>query len=73
VATVVVAGRHTDRLARTVKDIEAEGVVGRAIVADIGHGPDAANLVAETVRRYGRLDTTRYGQLDTSVNNAGVL
>jgi len=55
---VVVNGRDTDRLARTVKDTEAEGAVGSAVVADTGHGPDAANLVAETVRRYGTAKST---------------
>lgn len=63
-ATVVVTGRDTERLADTVKEIEAEGSTGSWTVADISSAEDVANLVAETVRRHGRLDI--------AVNNAGV-
>src|SRR5262249_19692497 len=63
-ATVVVTGRDTERLADTVKEIEAQGSTGSWIVADISSAEDVANLVAETLRRHGRLDI--------AVNNAGV-
>lgn len=64
-ATVVVSGRSTDGLAGTIKEIEA--IDGRAdsIAAEISDPAQVADLIAETVRRHGRLDV--------AVNNAGVL
>jgi len=63
-AQVVVAGRTTDPLVRTVKAIEeTDGVASYAIV-DVTVDDDVAHLVDLVVQRHG--------SLDVAVNNAGV-
>ncbi|MET8161654.1 glucose 1-dehydrogenase [Sphaerisporangium sp. NPDC005289] len=64
-ATVFVAGRREGPLQETVRLIEAEGGRAAALTADVTSSPEVARLVAEIVRRQGRLDV--------AVNNAGVL
>lgn len=64
-AAVVVAGRSTEPLAQTVKQIESEGGRATAVTADVTNSADVAALVARTVDAYGRLDV--------AVNSAGVL
>lgn len=64
-ATVAVAGRNPEPLARTVELIEEAGGHGSAIPADVSRPEDAARLVATTVERHGGLHV--------AFNNAGVL
>ncbi|MER7177843.1 SDR family NAD(P)-dependent oxidoreductase [Streptomyces mesophilus] len=63
-AEVVVAGRTAGPLDETVALIEAAGGTASAVTADVSKALDVRELVAETVRRHGRLDV--------AVNNAGV-
>ncbi|WP_199553064.1 SDR family NAD(P)-dependent oxidoreductase [Streptomyces sp. N35] len=63
-ADVVVAGRTAGPLDETVALIEAAGGAASAVTADVSKASDVRELVAETVRRHGRLDV--------AVNNAGV-
>jgi NAD(P)-dependent dehydrogenase (short-subunit alcohol dehydrogenase family) len=64
-ATVVVAGRGAEPLARTVKLIEEEGGTASAVTADVSRSEDVARLVATTVERHGGLHI--------AFNNAAVL
>ncbi|SEC52862.1 NAD(P)-dependent dehydrogenase, short-chain alcohol dehydrogenase family [Amycolatopsis lurida] len=64
-AQVVVSGRDAEKLRQTVKEIEADGGAADAVTADVSAGPEVERLVAETVRRHGKLDI--------AFNNAGVL
>ena len=63
-AKVIVAGRTMKTLQATVDAIKAAGGEATAVVADVSNVESAANLIAETVRIYGRLDCM--------VNNAGI-
>jgi NAD(P)-dependent dehydrogenase (short-subunit alcohol dehydrogenase family) len=62
-ASVVVAGRDTDKLEHTVKLIEADGGQATAIMADITKEDQVRQLVEATV--------AKYGGLDVAFNNAG--
>ncbi|EHR53092.1 short-chain alcohol dehydrogenase like protein [Saccharomonospora marina XMU15] len=64
-ATVAVAGRSPEPLARTVELIGEVGGEGSAIPADVSRPEDVAGLVATTV--------DRHGGLHVAFNNAGVL
>jgi len=63
-AKVVVAGRTLKTLQATVDAVKAAGGEACAVVADVSKPESAANMVAEAVRIYGRLDGL--------VNNAGI-
>ncbi len=63
-ARVVVAARTAATGAETVRLIEAAGGEAVFIRTDVGQESDCVALVAETVRRFGRLDVL--------VNNAGI-
>ena len=63
-AKVIVAGRTMKTLQATVDAVKAAGGEATAVVADVSNAESAANLIAETVRIYGRLDCM--------VNNAGI-
>jgi NADP-dependent 3-hydroxy acid dehydrogenase YdfG len=64
-ATVVGAARRLDRLDALVAEIEANGGRAVAMEADVTDRDQAVGLVEETVGEHG--------QLDTLVNNAGVM
>ncbi|MFF9026026.1 SDR family NAD(P)-dependent oxidoreductase [Streptomyces eurythermus] len=64
-ATVVVAGRTSDRLVETVELIEKEGGTASWATADIAVEADVEELVRTVVERHGGLDI--------AVNNAGYL
>ncbi len=64
-AQVVVSGRDGEKLRQTVKEIEADGGTADAVTADVSAGSEVERLVAETVRRHGKLDI--------AFNNAGIL
>lgn len=64
-ATVVVVARRAERLKRTVERIEAAGGKAIALAGDVSDEKVATDLVAEAVRRFGRLDIL--------VNSAGVI
>jgi 3-oxoacyl-[acyl-carrier protein] reductase len=63
-ATVVVAARRFDKCEETVAQIESAGGRALALRTDIADEPQVDRLIAETIRRYGRLDIL--------VNNAGI-
>ncbi|GAB1814846.1 SDR family NAD(P)-dependent oxidoreductase [Mycobacterium sp. MUNTM1] len=62
-ANVVVAARSEADLDETVRQIEATGQRGLAVIADVMVEDDLANLVRETLAHFGKLDIL--------VNNAG--
>ncbi len=62
-ATVVVAARRFSKCQETVAQIEATGGRALAVQTDIADEGQVEQLIAEAVRRYGRLDIL--------VNNAG--
>ena len=63
-AKVVVAGRTASTLEAVADEINRAGGEAIAIVADVSRQESAENLIAETVRHFGRLDCM--------VNNAGI-
>ena len=62
-AAVVVAGRRTEPLKEAALAVDAGGGRGLAVACDITRPADAENLIADTVRHFGSLDSL--------VNNAG--
>ena len=64
-ATVVLVARRQDRLDTLAKEIAADGGQAVALAADLTDADAAADVVATTVERLGRLDTL--------VNAAGVM
>src|SRR3954452_22749590 len=64
-ATVAIAARRKERLDAVAQEIERDGGGALAIEADVTDEEQARRVVAETVERFGRLDTV--------VNNAGVM
>jgi NAD(P)-dependent dehydrogenase (short-subunit alcohol dehydrogenase family) len=64
-AKVAVAARRVDKLEGVVREIEAAGGTGLAIRCDVTRGADAEHAVRQTAEKFG--------QLNTLVNNAGVL
>ncbi len=63
-ASVVLAARTADALASAVQEIEAKGGQALAVVADVG--------LREDVERVAEAAASRFGRIDTWVNNAGV-
>lgn len=63
-AKVVAAGRTMKTLQATVDAIKAAGGEASAVVCDVSKKESVDNLIAETVRIYGKLDVM--------VNNAGI-
>ena len=64
-AKVALAARRGDRLREVAATIEAKGGTALALETDITNADRAREMVQETVRAFGRLDTL--------VNNAGVM
>ena len=64
-ATVVAVARRAERLQRTVDTIEAAGGSGILLAGDVSEENVATQVVAEAVRRFGRLDIL--------VNSAGAI
>lgn len=62
-AAVVLAGRRQDRGEAAVQGIRDQGGTALFVRTDVAEGEAVANLVAETVREFGRLDF--------AFNNAG--
>lgn len=55
-ATVVVAGRSEERGDAVVRELRDAGAEGMFVRTDVSRGGDVEALVAEVVRRFGRLD-----------------
>jgi NAD(P)-dependent dehydrogenase (short-subunit alcohol dehydrogenase family) len=55
-ARVAVLGRTEEKLAETVKRIEAAGGEGLAVEGDVASYPDMERVVGEVVAKWGRLD-----------------
>jgi len=62
-ATLVLAARRAERLAALAEELTAAGTTVLAVPCDVSDRPQAENLVAATLERFG--------QLDVLVNNAG--
>ena len=56
-AKVVVGARTREALDAAVREIEAAGSQGLAVEADVSRREDVERLVAESVERFGRIDT----------------
>ena len=63
-AQVVLNGRDAAKLALVAAEFAAAGLAATPIAADLGERADVERLIAETIRRCGRLDIL--------VNNAGI-
>ena len=64
-ATVVLVARRQDRIESLSREITDEGGHAHALRADLTEATEAADVIATTVQRFGRLDTL--------VNAAGVM
>lgn len=62
-AHVVVCARTPAEIETTASEIRGKGRQGLAIVADVRHGAQVANLVEKTLEKFGRIDVL--------MNNAG--
>src|SRR5471032_2792173 len=62
-ANIVVSGRRDDVGAALVRELKELGAEAEYINSDVRHDDSVANLVDQTVARFGRLDI--------AVNNAG--
>jgi NAD(P)-dependent dehydrogenase (short-subunit alcohol dehydrogenase family) len=63
-ATVALASRSAEEMARLVEEIQANGGEAMAVVTDVADAASVETLVKRTVDAYGRLDL--------AVNNAGI-
>ena len=63
-AKVIISGRRQDENQKTVDDITAKGGEILAIQADVSVAQECENIIAETIKKYGRIDVL--------VNNAGI-
>jgi NAD(P)-dependent dehydrogenase (short-subunit alcohol dehydrogenase family) len=63
-AKVVVAGRRVAEGQAVIEEVKSAGGEGRFVRADVAQEGDVKNLIAETVKHFGRLDI--------AFNNAGV-
>lgn len=63
-ASIVLADMDTDGAERVLKVIEKEGGKGMVVKTDVSKPAECERLVAETVKKFGRLDI--------AVNNAGI-
>jgi len=63
-ASVVIAARDQDTLARTVAELRKENLSVEGLVADVGNEAQVTHLVQHVVHAHGRVDIL--------VNNAGV-
>ncbi len=63
-ARVVVSGRNSEELAKTVNMISADGGIAIAVKADVSQTADVQAMVAKTVEHFGALHF--------AVNNAGI-
>lgn len=63
-AKVALAGRRVERLNELAVEIEAKGGAALAVRTDVAEEAQVAALIAQTLERFGRIDTL--------VNNAGV-
>ncbi|MBI2461770.1 MAG: 3-oxoacyl-[acyl-carrier-protein] reductase [Candidatus Rokubacteria bacterium] len=63
-ASVVVSGRDPARVAEAASTVEALGVPGLGVAADVASAEDVKRLVGEAQERFGRVDIL--------VNNAGI-
>ena len=63
-ASIVLADMDTDGAERVLKVIEKEGGKGMVVKTDVSKPAECERLVAETVKKFGRVDI--------AVNNAGI-
>jgi short-subunit dehydrogenase len=63
-AQIVLNGRDPDRLSQAVSDLESTGIKVIGIQADLTQQADAARLLRDTIKAFGKLDIL--------INNAGI-
>ncbi len=63
-ASIVVAARNAEKIARAVSELQALGASANGITVDVKDAASVDAMVADTIGRYG--------QLDILVNNAGI-
>ena len=63
-AKVVITGRNQEKLARSLRKLENEGVTCLGVLADAGVEEDNQRLAKETLKHFGKIDIL--------VNNAGI-
>ena len=55
-ANIVVSARNRDKTAHALSELEALGVEARGLEVDLGHESSIKDMVAETVKAFGRVD-----------------
>ena len=63
-AAIIVAGRNAEKSAAAVAELVAQGATASAFAVDVKDEAQVNDMVAETIRRHGRLDIL--------INNAGM-
>lgn len=63
-AAVVITGRNVQNLQLTAQELKAQNIIYLALQADVSQEQDCATMVAETIRKFGKLDIL--------INNAGI-
>lgn len=63
-AVVVITGRNQQNLQLTAQELRAQHITHLALQADVSQEKDCENMVAETVKQFGKLDIL--------INNAGI-
>lgn len=64
-ASVAVAGRRLEKVKEVAAEIDKQGILALPLVCDVTRAKDADHAVAETVRKFGKVNVL--------VNNAGTL
>src|ERR1700757_1055017 len=64
-ASVAVAGRRLEKVKEVAAEIDQQGIRALPLVCDVARAKDADNAVAETARKFGKVNVL--------VNNAGTL
>lgn len=63
-AAVVITGRNVQNLQLTAQELKTQNIIYLALQADVSQEQDCATMVAETIRKFGKLDIL--------INNAGI-
>jgi len=72
-AAVVVTARNISRLKQATKDIESRGGKAKAIQADISDHEQVKQMVAETIKDFGRIDILVNNAARGTFNNTDVV
>ncbi len=72
-AAVMIAARNLSRLEQAAKDIESRGGKAKAIRADISEHEQVRQMVAETIKDFGRIDILVNNAARGTFNNADIV